>query len=82
MSDKTKKHAGGRPALGKVKLTCHVKPETREALGEHPGAAIDSIVARIDAGEFEVVDAEGNKTTFVLSKVQRIFLDRKGKEWK
>ena len=44
MSDKTKKHAGGRPSLGKVKLTCHVKPETRKALGPKPGEAVDRLV--------------------------------------
>jgi hypothetical protein len=36
---------GGRPKgsgkLGKVKLTCLVKPETREKLGELPGATLD-----------------------------------------
>jgi len=44
MSEKKQKHAGGRPSLGKVKLTCHVKPETRKALGEKPGEAVDRLV--------------------------------------
>jgi hypothetical protein len=32
----------GRPALGKVKLTCHIAPETRAKLGPKPGEAIDA----------------------------------------
>lgn len=43
---KKKNHGGrrkgaGRPPSGKVKLTCHVTPETRAKLGDKPGEAID-----------------------------------------
>jgi hypothetical protein len=31
----------GRPALGKVKMTVHILPETRAKLGAKPGEAID-----------------------------------------
>lgn len=31
----------GRPPSGKVKLTCHVTPETRAKLGDKPGEVID-----------------------------------------
>ena len=36
-----RKPGAGRPSLGKVKLTVHIKPETRAALGPRPGVAID-----------------------------------------
>jgi hypothetical protein len=32
----------GRPALGKVKLTVHILPSTRTALGNKPGAVLDA----------------------------------------
>ena len=32
----------GRPALGKVKLTVHILPSTRAALGNKPGAVLDA----------------------------------------
>ncbi len=32
----------GRPALGKIKLTVHILPETRAALGDKPGAVLDA----------------------------------------
>ena len=32
----------GRPALGKVKLTVHILPATRAALGNKPGAVLDA----------------------------------------
>lgn len=32
----------GRPALGKVKLTVHILPATRAALGDKPGAVLDA----------------------------------------
>ncbi len=35
---------GGRPALGKVKLTCWVKPETRAKMGDRPGEWLDGVV--------------------------------------
>jgi len=46
MSPPKKNHGGrrpgaGRPVSGKVKLTCHVLPETRAKLGGKPGEAID-----------------------------------------
>jgi len=37
-----RKEGAGRPSLGKVKLTVHILPSTRAALGERPGAAIDA----------------------------------------
>lgn len=38
------KRKPGRPHAGNVKLTVHVKPETREFLGDKPGKRIDEIV--------------------------------------
>jgi len=35
----------GRPHSGNVKLTVHIKPETRAWLGEKPGKRIDEIVS-------------------------------------
>ncbi len=32
----------GRPALGKVKLTVHILPATRNALGDKPGEVLDA----------------------------------------
>jgi hypothetical protein len=32
----------GRPALGKVKLTVHILPSTRTALGNKPGEVLDA----------------------------------------
>ncbi len=32
---------GGRPSLGKVKLTCHVLPATRALMGKKPGEWLD-----------------------------------------
>lgn len=32
----------GRPALGKVKMTVHILPETRAAVGDKPGAVLDA----------------------------------------
>jgi hypothetical protein len=32
----------GRPALGKVKMTVHIRPDTRAALGSTPGAVLDA----------------------------------------
>jgi hypothetical protein len=32
----------GRPALGKVKLTTHILPATRAALGDKPGEVLDA----------------------------------------
>jgi hypothetical protein len=38
-----KRAAGaGRPALGKVKLTTHILPATRAALGDKPGEVLDA----------------------------------------
>lgn len=34
----------GRPHSGNVKLTVHIKPETRAWLGDKPGKRIDEIV--------------------------------------
>ncbi len=33
----------GRPKSGKIKLTVHILPETRAALGDKPGEAIDAL---------------------------------------
>jgi hypothetical protein len=32
----------GRPSLGKVKLTTHIFPATRAALGDKPGEVLDA----------------------------------------
>jgi hypothetical protein len=50
----TKKRGGaqpgsGRPRSGKVKLTVHVLPETRAALGAKPGEAIDRLIKDAEA---------------------------------
>ena len=39
----------GRPALGKVKLTVHVLPETRANLGDRPGEKIDAAFSEPNA---------------------------------
>jgi hypothetical protein len=43
----------GRPALGKVKLTCHIAPETRAKLGPKPGEAIDEAFSEPNAKPME-----------------------------
>jgi hypothetical protein len=45
-----KKNPVGRPKLGKVKLSCQVKPETKAFLGDKPGDALDKLVERIKEG--------------------------------
>ena len=50
MTASKKNHGGrrpgaGRPTSGKVKLTCHISPETRAKLGDKPGEAIDRAFA-------------------------------------
>ena len=37
-----RKPGAGRPSLGKVKLTVHILPSTRAALGNKPGAVLDA----------------------------------------
>ena len=37
-----RKPGAGRPSLGKVKMTVHILPATREALGSRPGELIDA----------------------------------------
>lgn len=37
-----RKPGAGRPSLGKVKLTVHILPATREALGARPGEVLDA----------------------------------------
>lgn len=32
----------GRPSLGKVKMTVHILPSTRKALGDKPGEVLDA----------------------------------------
>jgi hypothetical protein len=43
----------GRPALGKVKLTCHIAPETRAKLGDRPGEAIDRAFSETNSQDGE-----------------------------
>ena len=38
-----KRPGAGRKESGKVKMTVHVTPETRAALGDKPGEAIDAL---------------------------------------
>jgi hypothetical protein len=54
MKDKPKGRGGkregsGRNALGKVKVTMHVLPATRDSLGSKPGARVDLLVAESKA---------------------------------
>lgn len=37
-----RKPGAGRPGLGKVKMTVHILPSTREALGSKPGEVLDA----------------------------------------
>jgi len=37
-----RKPGAGRPSLGKVKLTVHILPATRQALGNKPGEVLDA----------------------------------------
>lgn len=37
-----RKPGAGRPSLGKVKLTVHILPATRRALGDKPGEVLDA----------------------------------------
>lgn len=39
-----RKPGAGRPKSGKVKMTVHILPATREALGPKPGERIDALV--------------------------------------
>jgi hypothetical protein len=39
-----RKPGAGRPKSGKVKMTVHILPTTREALGSKPGERIDALV--------------------------------------
>lgn len=41
-----RKPGAGRPALGKIKLTVHILPSTRAALGAKPGKKLDEICSR------------------------------------
>ena len=36
------KPGAGRPSLGKVKMTVHILPTTRQALGDKPGEVLDA----------------------------------------
>jgi len=49
------KRKPGRPHSGNVKLTVHIKPETRAWLGDKPGKRIDEIVSAIAATKPEAV---------------------------
>lgn len=48
----------GRPALGKVKMTVHMLPATRKALGDKPGEVLD---AHFGGSNAEVCQPEGGK---------------------
>lgn len=37
-----RKPGAGRPKSGKVKMTVHIMPATREALGSRPGEVLDA----------------------------------------
>ncbi|NDF13545.1 MAG: hypothetical protein EB060_12125 [Proteobacteria bacterium] len=37
-----RKPGAGRPSLGKVKMTVHILPATRQALGNKPGEVLDA----------------------------------------
>lgn len=37
-----RKPGAGRPSLGKVKMTVHILPMTRKALGDKPGEVLDA----------------------------------------
>lgn len=37
-----RKPGAGRPSLGKVKMTVHILPATRQALGDKPGEVLDA----------------------------------------
>ena len=37
-----RKPGAGRPSLGKVKMTVHILPATRQALGDRPGEVLDA----------------------------------------
>lgn len=47
----TPKNPVGRPKSGKVKLTCQVSPETKEALGDKPGERVDELVRKEKEGK-------------------------------
>lgn len=37
-----RKPGAGRPSLGKIKMTVHILPATRQALGDKPGGVLDA----------------------------------------
>ena len=37
-----RKPGAGRPSLGKIKMTAHILPATRKALGDKPGEVLDA----------------------------------------
>lgn len=37
-----RKPGAGRPSLGKIKMTVHILPATRQALGNKPGEVLDA----------------------------------------
>lgn len=37
-----RKPGAGRPSIGKVKMTVHILPATRQALGNKPGEVLDA----------------------------------------
>lgn len=37
-----RKPGAGRPSLGKIKMTVHILPATRQALGDKPGEVLDA----------------------------------------
>ena len=57
-----RKPGAGRPSLGKVKLTVHILPATREALGDKPGVVLDAHFSGSNGGA-ERHPSEGGTTT-------------------
>jgi len=49
-----RKPGAGRPSLGKVKMTVHILPATRKALGDKPGEVLD---AHFGGSNRELMDA-------------------------
>lgn len=45
-----RKPGAGRPRLGKVKMTVHILPATRQALGDKPGEVLDAHFGGSTAG--------------------------------
>lgn len=44
----------GRPKSGKIKLTVHILPETRTALGSKPGESIDALFRQFKVAHYPI----------------------------